>query len=713
MAQDNGSNFKNKPPTGDFGVAAIPFQSDREYIKFDRGGMDAGTRVLVETAMNDLWRSVAKWFPPGHAAQSGQAAKVNAEWLAKRFGRRLATWVESSSPLNVGIGATPEGVADANLSLATATARPKDSVAKATDRPSTVTPQTGTHSRYSALEGDRSKVLLQTRARARQLYSSPAELMDFFAHAVAPALARLEENRQAAPEELVDVILGPLVGQRFFGTPLADCAGISKFAAGLRGFLETQSEEEREAGYYRTRAMLAQWLQQVDVGETECRCRIVFYYHELLSLGPRALRDAKLFGMVANNLGGALSELWRDRPTPQQGALLSRILALATAAHLHGLQGEGEHTGSLSQIFESVGMAGSVAQADAVACALAVVANIPTGWRNVAAEVLAGAQTPGALVVVHGEEWMALMNCVAALVRMVINPPEDREEISSSLFNAGVALARLTRVAGGVGQATVAAQVALNAAGLIWALARGKDWRDALAGCHGLDCAVNLFGAVTKWQPEAVRDGARGAMGRLAAGLMAAGADLEEGQQTEFERLRVSWTELGVEASPARRSQKAALLDTDDLLRALGLGLPGHAALLAENAAANQAWMADVAAALVGLLTSAFGATKYPTLVADLETLLRSLVRLSTDLDAAWQTLYADIAEAAIDWTDTAEGPRGHSGPLVKLGEMSRADWLALAGKAIDPELAVAVDSKDSLKPRLGPWLQEYLLASH
>jgi hypothetical protein len=188
MAQDNGNNFKNRPPTGDFGVGAIPFQSDRELTKIDRGGIDAGTRVLVETAMNDLWRSVAEWFPPGHAAQSGQAAKENAKWLAERFGRRLAAWMESSSALDAGIGATPESQADTNHSSATANERPKDSVAKAALLPSTVLSPTGAHSRYSPLEGDHSKVLLQTRARARQLYSSPLELMDFFAHAVAPAL---------------------------------------------------------------------------------------------------------------------------------------------------------------------------------------------------------------------------------------------------------------------------------------------------------------------------------------------------------------------------------------------------------------------------------------------------------------------------------------------------------------------------------------------
>lgn len=711
MAQKNG--FKEET-LADFSADPVSPESDREIDKAYWRGLDTGNQAEVVATMGDLWRGVAEMFPVGHAAQEGKATEDNTRWLVERFGDRLSAWLASQSAQASVFGGSsdvpPVATRQEPPSMDSRMhARREVPTAEPPELLVTPLPRTlAVNSRYAPLEGDRATVMLQTRARARQLYSAPTELMDFFAHSVAPAIARLEENRMATPEEMVDMLLGPLVGRRFSGTRLADCVGVSGLVAGLRGFLETQSK--RGAGYYKTRGALAQWLQKLDGGEIACRQRIVFYYHELLSLGPAALQDSELFGMLANNLGGALAEYWRDRPDQARGRLLSRIQALATAAQLHaGREDRGkDETGMAGRLLGALGMSIEGEQAFDAARALRVVANIPSSWREVDEKILAGGN--GAR---HDEDWMALMSCAAALVRMGFNERDDWDDIPASLFNAGVALARERKSTIGSKQAIVVAQIALNATGFIWALARGKDWADALTAFHGLDCAVNLFGSLTEWEPADGRNEAKSVMRRLAEGLLAAGADLERRQQAEFERLGASWKELGIEASAVRRSQQVLLKDMDDLLKALAINLPNHAGLGAGDGNANREWMVGAATTLAGRLKAAFGEAKHGELAADLQTLLLSLVRLSADLEPAWQTLYADMAEPTLDRSDTAEGPRDHSGPLVKLGEMSRADWLALAGKAIDPELAAAADPNDTVKPRLGPWLQEYLLASH
>ncbi|MBF0625229.1 MAG: hypothetical protein HQL82_10530 [Magnetococcales bacterium] len=550
---------------------------------------------------------------------------------------------------------------------------------------------------FAPLEGDKSMVMLQTRAYAQQLYSDPGRLMDFFAHAVAPAIGRLENNRLGTPEELVDILLGALAGRRFPGTVLGDCSGVSNLLAGLRGILETQNKNERSAGYYTSRGAVGQWLNQVDDGALGCRRRAVFYYHEMLSLGPIALQDVNLFGMVANNMVGTLANYWRDRPNELQGQLLSRLQALAVAGQLHGQKGHDPDKDSMAgSLFKALGMEASQ-QAFDVARALMVVANVPSSWLNVAPEVLGREKEAR-----HGEDWMALMSCSASLVRMAFNQPKDWDDISASLFNAGVALARerQSAMAGAGRQAIVAAQVALNATGLVWALARGKDWEQILATLNGLDCAVNLFGTLANWQQAPVLNTARNTMTRLASGLLGVSANLAQRQQAEFVRLQGSWDQLGIAPRAIIRSPQDLLNDLDELLKTLKIAFPGHAGLMGDDKAYMQ-WMVGVGTMLSGLLESVYGADKYRELADDLLGLLNALVRHSSDLETAWRKLYGEIAEIAEPNPEKGEEIRNHSGPLVMMGDMTRAEWVELAATAIDQSLANG-------ERRFGPWLAEF-----
>lgn len=723
MPQDKAQDYIRKPLT-EISAREDAAERMREIL----GQHDVVKPDELHAAVDQLWENVVNLFLIEHRAQKIESDSSHSRWLIELFGERLMTLFaapagETETSQERGGQVAPDERFERSIAPAPPAfemARRETPVEASAKQNALVDGALKEHRKkeetetpsYAPLEGDRARVALQTLARVRQLYNVPGELMTFLAQAVAPALDRLETNRQATPEELVDIVVGPLAGRRFPGTPLGDWRGIARLVAGLRGFLEKQESKDRGEGYYKTRGALPQWLQKIDDlegGDPECRRLIVFYYHELLSLGPDGVKDAGLFGMLANNLGGILSEMWRDRPDDKQGRLLSRIQALATAARLRGQANERDAIGMAGWLFQVLGMPFGDGRAFGMADALMMVANIPPAWREVDALVLAGSGQSVGAPRRHGEDWMALMSCAAGIVRMAYNERDDWDEIPSSLFNTGVALARSRRAAGNGKQAIVAAQVAFNAVGLTWALAHGQDWREALDDFHGIDCAVNMFGALTEWRPEH-GDVAQAVMGRLAGGLVAGGAALDAARQVEYVRLRASWQKLGIKVGSAGQAQ-AALLDVlDTLMLALKIDLPGHAGLKGGDDA-RRAWMADTARVLAGQLKATFGDAMYGELAADLSTLLDAMLGWSDNIENAWRKLYGDIAESTLD----AAGNPGpdHSGPLVKLGEMERAEWIDLANRAIDANWSVPLGSSPAGMSRLGPWLAKLLGSSN
>lgn len=570
---------------------------------------------------------------------------------------------------------------------------------------------------HAPLEGGRADVALRAIAQLRQLADRPKELEAFLIQALAPALTRLEREGGATPEELVDILLLPLAGKKYPGTRLAGWEGVAALVAGLRSFLEKQHEGEREDGYYKTRGALAQWLQKIDEFESgglNNKKRIVFYYHELLSLGLNTEMSYTTFSNSANNLGGALASLWRDRAEGARGMLLSRIQALATAVRLDGMKGQADRVGKAGDLFAALGMpterkgirSEGSGRAFDLARAIMIVANIPSAWRVVDPIVLGGQLEGNGDAIENKEDWMALMSLAAGVVRMAYNGREDWDEIPASLFNAGVALGRQRR-AGSRGdmQNIVAAQVSINATGLAWALVRGKDWEQTLDDFHGIDCAVNFFGALTEWTPENVLDGAKDAMRRLAGGLLAAGQHLSQQRQAEYVRLNGSWKQLGIGGiAPTSRTPKRVLEDLGSVLGALSIPLSDTKGLASNNAEDNHRWIIETAKALSERLKSAVGEDHYGKLAEGLGNLLESLLQLSENLDGAWKTLYGDIAEYPIDKSGTVETEpvkgRKNSGPLVWLGEMSRADWIAEADTAV-------IDWPQD--KTFGDWLKDFL----
>lgn len=561
--------------------------------------------------------------------------------------------------------------------------------------------------RYVALSGGPSQVLLHTQSRVRELGEQPAELLAFLAQAVAPALTRLEKDEQASPETLADVVILALSGNALQGTALARQECVVELVAHIRSLLETQEARDRGDGYFKTRGALPQWLQRIDAlqGSPSLKRRIVFYYHELLAPGLGTKMSADTFSIAANNICGALSGLWNDRAEGARARLLSRIQALATVVRLGermGQEDRGADPESVQALFSALGLSvgqESVAVLDQ-ARALLVLANIPTAWRVVDPVVLGG---DVADAMENGDAWMALMGLAAAVLRMALNSPGDWDEIPASFFNAGVALNRWTAVK--ETDAGIKARAALNATGLVWALERGKDWQQALDSFHGIDCAVNFFGALVD---EAERQtGSRpvnfqAALRRVAAGLLAARDRLPEHRQIEFERLRASWERLGIGSlNPMGVSSGRLLEDLDVLLKEAGMALSDDKAGKAVDEEGRRTWQIDTAKRLAGYMQSALGGKEaYQGHADNLSRLLVALAKMAQNPSAAWTALYGDLVEVGVGAGDNEdETGRLHAGPLVFLGEMTRDEWRK--------EAAAAVPLWQ--QGYFGDWLQDFL----
>jgi hypothetical protein len=168
----------------------------------------------------------------------------------------------------------------------------------------------------------------------------------------------------------------------------------------------------------------------------------------------------------------------------------------------------------------------------------------------------------------NGESFGLLLTTIGAMVRARYSrvTGEDLDEPSSALFNAALALGRLSKQQTSLSQAESAAgQVTFNALGLYWALHSASTLDIALLQLNGESCLVNLLGSATRMNDEVRTDGVDGALTPVVA--LAVGW-LRNDEITGNERFRIEASLR--ELLERNRSVKPVKLDRESAKQYVG-----------------------------------------------------------------------------------------------------------------------------------------------
>lgn len=368
-----------------------------------------------------------------------------------------------------------------------------------------------------------------------------------------PTLLRLEEEG-ASPEQQIDALIAVLRARG--GRLTRHFASLAKAA---EAYLLTQ--EERDVGYYKTRGALADLLGEQRDRVSRAAAADIYgaVLDELRTRWQARGRDwLDVVNTDANNRAAILRRLGDG-----SGALASIRLAVATGLASAAVEdavavpaGEtevlarilfGDGAGRLPRIWMRV---------------LSDMANIPSAWSALP-ENRAG---------LSGEAYFpcVLVAC-AAPARLRLK--RERKDVTGSLFNAGVNL--LQAVGKDKARANLA-RLGFNAAGLRLAL-ETDDLSAALARDNGLDCAVNLLGALTDLT-RYLDAGCRAHLQSLANRLWSA-PGLQVIQTEDFLRMQKSLEEMSIAPQPGTTGEA-----TPADLRAALAGLMGR---LLENIGAK------------------------------------------------------------------------------------------------------------------------------
>jgi hypothetical protein len=532
-------------------------------------------------------------------------------------------------------------------------------------------------------DGSPEQVLLQVRVNAERLQGQPLELANFFRGPVASTLRRLETEGIGSREMRVDMVVQPLIWLAENGTDLFIDDGLCRFAAGVWAYLDSEKTERGE-GFFATQFSLAQWVQRK--GGKGGRELVLWYYHRLLREGPLAT-GSSILKVASNNLAAQVAsdmqvrlERYQDAETAKAAhRVLNRLQMLSTVARLADVSPVDEQAARLAtEFWQATGHPRTDGlQAQRAAQALMGMANVLSAWNEVNWRAVGASEDAGLEWQSFGDDWQATVSTQAALARMAFNDENDYDEIGAAFFNVGAALGRFDG-----GQKTALLRVAVNAIGLRWALERAKDMDQAMTDYHGLDCAVNLLGALTEVVNVAGRSGEH--IEALVATLFAWGAHADSTEAlVDFQRIKGSLRELRVDVTklPAADSTPSAALSA--LLGLLATLLPVLAAPTSTKPGDPQA-LAPVAAELSRLFGDALGEKAYRGYQAQLNVLLDAMAWQADDMQAAWQTLYSQWAAAG--------------NPIVDAGFISENAWGELERRAVHPAESLADWLRESLK---------------
>ncbi|MBI5900694.1 MAG: hypothetical protein HZB40_15875 [Rhodocyclales bacterium] len=525
-----------------------------------------------------------------------------------------------------------------------------------------------------AFDGPLELVMLKVRVGAEGLQGKPPELASFFRGAVAATLRRLEEDGMATREAQVDLVIQPLIRLAASGTPIFTGNGLCDFAAGVWDYLDREKQQRRE-GFFVTQLNLAQWVGQW--GGKTGRERVRYYYHRLLSEGPQATGSA-VVKVAANNLAGQIADdiqmrpdKYRDGNLATASRVVNRLQMLSTVARLSELDADGDaNTPAAIELASGFWRALGRPQADGAAAlrsahAVMGMANVVSAWNEVDWTVVA--PPPNANEGRSaGEGWQATISVHAALARVVFNLADDWDEIPSAFFNAGAALGRFDD-----GPMTARLRFAVNAVGLRWALERATEADQAMAAYHGVDCAVNLLGALTEIEgviPKTVEP--------LAAVLLGWGTQADPAEvQVDVHRIKASLSQLHVDISRLSVIPFTPVSAGEALHALLAVQSPALA-VPDITKPADPLTLAPLARELSQLFGEALGEETYRQHLDDLDALLGALARQADVPQDAWQKLYGQ-------W-------HGESNPIVEAGLMTEDAWHRLARDAVRPTESLA-----------------------
>lgn len=505
----------------------------------------------------------------------------------------------------------------------------------------------GSRAEVEGLRGPASMLVLQVREEIRKRVDQPESLRAFLSVTLARTLFRLEQEGDGTPETRVDmVLLGLATSMSPPWTP-----GLLRFTAGMRGYLELQPSEARGPGWYQTIAGLGDWIGR-SRNPTALR-HSAFFYHQVLSAGLQA--SPGRIHAVANNLAGRMDDLPGGKD-PRCLRVCNRLHALSVTAALSEFEAAPQDDAVAERLWAS--LAGKTpAHPLKAAQVLLTMAHVPYSWRHLDAEVV-GADID------HSDDWMVVIEAAAGALGCRLYGPEDHHRIAATLFNAGVSAHRYNP------KESVLLRAVLNCLGLLWAMRKsGADPVRGLVEYNGLDCGVNLFGALADLRTARTMRTTQ----RLAALLVAQRPSLPREQQLEFLRLEGAWKELGFAPSRADASERDSLEASALALLDEVLGSDSWPTASLNAEADDEASLAT--AAIVRRVCHAEMGGAFDALMDDLLALADRVGAMSQDMQDTWNRLYGDLADKP-----SALG----KGPLVAAGLMSEQEWIQLALEAVN-----------------------------
>lgn len=324
-----------------------------------------------------------------------------------------------------------------------------------------------------ALPGRGSLLQAKVQAASEELAEEPKRWARFVRTTLAATLRR-EEARGATREDEIDVLFRALRPVRPQLLP-----GVGELMLAARARLDGQ--HDKDAGYYKTRGALGDLLSERK-DEASLRLRIFLYREILAELQRREVVGgawASIVNTNANNLAVALDDLGLKK---ESASYMELAVVAGSAARYQGEDEKARETAAsgLQEFFPGREVSPEWA------ALLDDMENVPGTWQQVSEYGVAGM-------------WLVEMGAAIAQAGLA----KKAREVSLSLFNADVTISRSSKGGGGISwQSPLLCRVALNGAGLLWALRhhRAEDERQrfqlALAEARGIDCAVNLLGAM-------------------------------------------------------------------------------------------------------------------------------------------------------------------------------------------------------------------------
>lgn len=333
------------------------------------------------------------------------------------------------------------------------------------------------------------KLLLRVRWLSQQKAAHSLQWRWFANHTLAATLAR-ENRRGVSAESEADILVHALtqVRERLTG-------GIGELLLAARARLD-DDRSKATPGYYKTRGALADLLSAAE--RREDRLLRAFLYDEILremrglvrTDGSAAMNREwlEIVETDANNLASTLDDLG------EAGGFQAQKLSVVAAVAKSGEKKSPRDASAA--IWRAFGM---TPQNPLAASLPGDMANVPPVWRDLALDnALGGMLADGATPEREGNALVACLCALAAAMRAAQGAPD--EDVASACFNAGVNLLKAHQ-AGAAMDSQAVARVILNAAGLAWVL-RGKSAAEAIHTAlheeNGLDCAVNLLGALVE-----------------------------------------------------------------------------------------------------------------------------------------------------------------------------------------------------------------------